>query len=76
MLEYDGEDREPANTLAADIILTTSFILANKVIDHEIEVISAECVFGMNIFRDFFQIMIIKMWLIIMFMFMVCYLLI
>ncbi|MEY8211058.1 MAG: YbjQ family protein, partial [Gammaproteobacteria bacterium] len=28
--------------------------MANREIDHEIEVITAECVFGMNIFRDLF----------------------
>ena len=39
---------------AADIILTTSFSIANREIEREIEIVSAECAFGMNIFRDFF----------------------
>jgi uncharacterized protein YbjQ (UPF0145 family)/DNA-directed RNA polymerase subunit RPC12/RpoP len=39
---------------AADIILTTSFFVANREIENEIEVITAECVFGMNLFKDFF----------------------
>ena len=39
---------------AAEIILTTSFFVAQKEIEQEIEVITAECVFGMNIFRDVF----------------------
>ena len=36
------------------IVLTTAPTVANREIDHEIEVITAECVFGMNIFRDLF----------------------
>ena len=42
------------NEHTAHIILTTSFFVAQKEIEREIEVITAECVFGMNIFRDFF----------------------
>ena len=42
------------NEHAAHIILTTSFFVAQKEIERELEVITAECVFGMNIFRDFF----------------------
>jgi len=41
-------------TLIENIILTTAPTVANRDIDHEIEVITAECVFGMNIFRDLF----------------------
>ena len=47
----------PVNAIeahAAQIILTTSFFVAQKEIEQEIEVITAECVFGMNIFRDVF----------------------
>jgi len=36
------------------IIITTAPTVANKEIDYEIEIITAECVFGMNIFRDLF----------------------
>ena len=39
---------------ASKIILTTSFLVAGYDIAREIEIITAECVFGMNIFRDFF----------------------
>ena len=39
---------------ASDITLTTSFSIANREIEREIEIVSAECAFGMNIFRDFF----------------------
>jgi|TARA_B100001079_G_scaffold80811_1_gene69341 uncharacterized protein YbjQ (UPF0145 family) len=41
-------------TLTEHIILTTAPTVANRNIDYEIEVITAECVFGMNIFRDLF----------------------
>lgn len=36
------------------IILTTSFEVACRQIDRELEILTAECVYGMNIFRDFF----------------------
>jgi len=39
---------------AADIILTTGYAVPNREIDRVVEVVTAECVFGMNIFRDFF----------------------
>ncbi len=38
---------------AANIILTTSFFVAQREIEKEIEVLTAECVYGMNIFKDF-----------------------
>lgn len=41
-------------TYATEIVLTTAFTVAGREIEKEIEVISAECVYGMNIFRDFF----------------------
>jgi uncharacterized protein YbjQ (UPF0145 family) len=37
---------------ASNIILTTSFMVAGREIKEEIEIISAECVYGMNIFKD------------------------
>ncbi len=36
------------------ITLTTGFTVAGRVIEREIDVISAECVYGMNVLRDFF----------------------
>ena len=36
------------------IIITTAPTVANKEIDYEMDIITAECVFGMNIFRDLF----------------------
>ncbi len=41
-------------TARDDIILTTSFQVAGRDVERELEVITAECVFGMNLFRDFF----------------------
>lgn len=41
-------------TTANDIILTTSYQVAGRTIDSEIDVISAQCAYGMNIFKDFF----------------------
>lgn len=37
-----------------NIKLTTSFQLANKVITDELDIITAEVVYGMNIFKDIF----------------------
>ena len=37
-----------------NIKLTTAFSFANYSIEDEIGIVTAECVFGMNIFRDFF----------------------
>ncbi|MCY3822879.1 MAG: heavy metal-binding domain-containing protein [Nitrospinae bacterium] len=45
---------EIVDRCASKITLTTAFSIANREIEREIEVVSAECVFGMNIFRDFF----------------------
>ena len=39
---------------ASDIILTTSMFVASRDIEKELDVITAECVYGMNIFRDLF----------------------
>jgi uncharacterized protein YbjQ (UPF0145 family) len=42
------------SSLADEIVLTTSYEVAGRKIQNEIEIITAECVYGMNIFRDFF----------------------
>jgi hypothetical protein len=42
------------NDHTANIILTTSMFVARHAIDQELEVITAECAYGMNIFRDLF----------------------
>ena len=35
-----------------NIVLTTSFFVANKEIDHEIDIITAECIYGMNVLKE------------------------
>jgi uncharacterized protein YbjQ (UPF0145 family) len=40
--------------ITGDITLTSSFYISNHEVDTEIEFITAECVYGMNIFKDFF----------------------
>lgn len=37
----------------SEIILTTAYDVAGRSIEREIDVITAECAYGMNIFRDF-----------------------
>jgi len=39
---------------AASIILTTAIGVANREVEREIEILSAECAYGMNLFRDVF----------------------
>lgn len=39
---------------AKDIVLTTSFQLASQTIEREIAIVTAEVVYGMNVFRDLF----------------------
>ena len=46
------EELEAKPDPSESIILTTSFLVAGREIDYEIEVITAECVYGMNIFKD------------------------
>jgi uncharacterized protein YbjQ (UPF0145 family) len=40
--------------LAKNIILTTSFQVAKRDIENEIEIVTAECVYGMHMFKDLF----------------------
>lgn len=40
---------------APEIILTTSHGFVNEVVEAEIEIVTAECVYGMNLFSDFFS---------------------
>jgi len=43
-----------ATPAKGDVIITTVPTVANREIDYEISVITSECAYGMNIFRDFF----------------------
>ena len=56
-LNFDNEgNSEDARLLkiSKDIKITTAYSFVNKEIEEEIDIITAECVFGMNVFRDFF----------------------
>ena len=52
--QFDELPTEVIDELAKDLIVTTESSLSGYTVDKRIEVISAECVFGMNIFKDFF----------------------
>jgi len=52
--QFDELPIEVIDELAKDLIVTTESSLSGYTVDQRIEVISAECVFGMNIFKDFF----------------------
>ena len=51
--EDDSEDAR-LRKISKDIKITTAYSFVNKEIEEEIDIITAECVFGMNVFRDFF----------------------
>lgn len=53
--QFDELPTEVIDELAKDLIVTTESSLSGYTVDERIEVISAECVFGMNIFKDFFS---------------------
>jgi len=48
------EQKYETNTEADKIKLTTAFDFVNYEIIDEVTIVTSECVFGMNIFRDFF----------------------
>ena len=52
--EWSGLSDEELSKLAASVIVTSAFNVANREIEKEIEFITAECAYGMNIFRDLF----------------------
>jgi len=52
--QYDELPKEVIEKLANDIILTTEHGMAEYRVTERIEIITAECVFGMNLFKDFF----------------------
>ena len=52
--DFSTLSSEEIMAVCSDIILTTAFELPQKKIDHVVEVVSAECVYGMHIFKDFF----------------------
>jgi len=52
--QFDELPAEVIDELAKHIILTTEMVLTGHTVIERIEIITAECVFGMNMFRDFF----------------------
>ena len=52
--DYASLPTDVIDELAKDLIVTTEPTMAEYRVAERIEVITAECVFGMNIFRDFF----------------------
>jgi uncharacterized protein YbjQ (UPF0145 family) len=53
-LEPEEQDKYNLFNKSSHIKLTTSNSFSNHEILDEIDIITAECVFGMNVFRDFF----------------------
>lgn len=52
--QYDELPTKVIDEIAKDLIVTTEFSMAEYTVTKRIEVITAECVFGMNLFKDFF----------------------
>ena len=52
--QYDQLPTDVIDELAKDLILTTEFSMPEYTVTNRLEVITAECVFGMNLFRDMF----------------------
>lgn len=52
--QYDELPVEVIDELAANLIVTTEMAMPEYKVTQRIEVITAECVFGMNMFKDFF----------------------
>lgn len=52
--QYDELPGDVIEQLAGEIILTTETSMSGYQVTERIEIITAECVFGMNLFKDFF----------------------
>ncbi len=52
--DYESLPADVIEQLAGDLILTTETVLTGYTVTERLEIITAECVFGMNIFRDLF----------------------
>jgi len=52
--QFDELPTEVIDEIAQDIIVTTETSMQGYHITERIEIITAECVFGMNMFRDYF----------------------
>ena len=52
--QYEELPTEVIDDLAKDLIVTTEPLMAEYRVVERLEVITAECVFGMNLFKNFF----------------------
>lgn len=52
--QFDELPTEVIDEIAKDLILTTEYTMPEYKVTARLEVITAECVFGMNMFRDMF----------------------
>ena len=52
--QFDELPTDVIDEIAKDLILTTEFSMPEYQITQRLEIITAECVFGMNMFRDMF----------------------
>lgn len=52
---WDSISEAVFNEQVANVILTTSMFVANHEIEKELDIITTQCVYGMNIFRDIFK---------------------
>ena len=52
--QFDELPTEVIDSIAKDLILTTEFTMPEYRVTQRLEIITAECVFGMNMFRDMF----------------------
>ena len=52
--QFDELPTEVIDKIASDIVLTTESVLSGVDVIERLEIVSAECVFGMNMFRDWF----------------------
>ena len=50
--EQEAIKEQKLEEAAKVVSLTTAFHVAGREVDHEIEIISAECALGMNVFKD------------------------
>jgi len=41
-------------SIPEDVFLTTSYVVANREIAHELDIVSADCVLGLNLFKGLF----------------------
>ena len=50
----DNQSTNDMDELSRNVIVTSSFVVANREIEKEIDFVTSECVYGMNVFKDIF----------------------